>query len=108
CAFRRSAHDIAARLVGTREHSGGLPQALSFAFVFDPSRNADPPTLRHVDEISRRKRDERRQPRPLCTERVFQDLYQNLAALRDESLNVGGTAVIDGLVRLPVLADCRM
>ena len=90
-ALGRGAHDVATRLArACSEHCMQLAQPCALGFVLDARRDADAVPVRHVDEVARRDRDERREPRALGAERILQHLHQDVAALADELADVLG------------------
>ena len=74
--------DEAARRQAHRAQRGA--QALALAVVTDAARDADVTGLRHVDEITPRKRDERGDPGALGPEGFLRDLHQNGLVFVDE------------------------
>ena len=87
-ALSRGTHDIAARMIVTKQRLHGLTQSLALALILDTRRDTDTTTARHEHHVSRRQRNEGRQPRALGTHRILDDLHDEIVTRIDESADV--------------------
>src|SRR5882762_6778011 len=86
--FRGRTHDIPRIFLGFDADLDGRAQPLAFGLGFDARRYANSAALGHVDEIARRQGDVGREPRALRSQRILDDLDENLIALGDQGADV--------------------
>ena len=87
-ALRRRPDDIAASAVILADPRHDLLEALALGLVFDALGHTHRLITRHVHQVARRHGDMHGQARPLGTQRVFDDLHQDLLVIPEQLRDV--------------------